>query len=133
MTTASNLVNQSTRPVGTAANNLLALDSSARIPAVDASQVTGITSGQVSGLAMIGVGQVWSSPTRVSGTTYTNTTGKPIMVRKTPSGTNQQWTIGGVALGTGQTGSTGYNWVDTAIVPVGATYSANFGSWLELS
>lgn len=81
----------------------------------------------------IGVGQVWSAPTRSSGVTYTNTTGKPIMVRKNPSGTNQQWTVGGVALGTGQTGSTGYNWIDTTIIPTGSTYSANFGSWLELS
>lgn len=81
----------------------------------------------------IGVGQVWSSPTRSSGVTYTNTTGKPIMVRKNPSGTSANWTIGGVTLTGGQTGSTGYNWIDTAIVPTGATYSANFGSWQELS
>jgi len=81
----------------------------------------------------IGYGQVWSSPARSAGVTYTNTTGKPIMVRKNPSGTSAAWTIGGVSLAGGQTGSTGYNWVDTAIVPVGATYSANFGSWQELS
>lgn len=133
MTTASNLVSHSTRPIGTAANNLLALDSTAKIPAVDGSQLTGLTTGQIAGLALLGVGQVWSSPTRAAGTTYTNTTGKPIMVRKNPSGTNAVWTIGGVNLSGGQTGSTGYNWVDTAIVPVGATYSANFGSWQELS
>jgi len=41
----------SVRKVGTAAGNLLALDNSAKIPAVDASQVTGLTGSQIASLS----------------------------------------------------------------------------------
>jgi hypothetical protein len=44
--------------------------------------VSSISSSQITGLAMIGVGQTWSdvSGSRAVGTEYQNTTGKPIMV-----------------------------------------------------
>lgn len=93
--------------------------------------------------AMLGVGQTWQDLTasRVSGTTYTNSTGRPIMVTaggQAVSGSPQitvvvqgvtiiQWNF---PYGTGQPVS--------FIVPTGATYSVTFGSgttmnrWVEL-
>ena len=43
--------------------------------------VTGsLTAGSYVGVPSVGVGQTWQAVTRISGTTYTNSTGKPIMV-----------------------------------------------------
>jgi hypothetical protein len=97
--------------------------------------------------ASIGYGQTWQDvgPTgtnaRVSGTTYTNSTGRPIMVTaggQAVSGSpNIAVVVAGVTIiswsfpyGTGQP--------VTFIVPVGATYSITFASgttlnrWAEL-
>jgi hypothetical protein len=88
----------------------------------------------------IGVGQTWQSftyPARIWETTYTNTTGKPIMIlilghcqpnqqyRLTINGTN---TNIGNSMGSGMSGD-GYL---TAIIPNGATYLAgNSGSGFD--
>lgn len=62
---------------GTAAGNVVKLDGSSRLPAVDASLLTNLP---VS--TPIGEGQTWQDvfSNRTSGTTYQNTTGRPIMV-----------------------------------------------------
>ena len=63
--------------IGTSANNLVQLDANAKLPAVDGSALTGVSS--------IGVGQSWTDVTssRAKDTEYQNTTGKPIMISVT--------------------------------------------------
>jgi len=93
--------------------------------------------------AGIGVNQTWQSVTRAIGTTYTNSTGKPIMVAITASCSNgftvQGLTINGVAVYAASvnvaTAASGFS----LIVPDGATYVTltNGGTltlitWVEL-
>jgi hypothetical protein len=84
----------------------------------------------------IGVGQTWQDVTasRASGTTYTNSTGKPIMVNigETTNG-SATLTVGGVQVA--QSTITGGDATMSAIVPDGTTYVATFGGlnfWAEL-
>lgn len=88
-------------------------------------------------------GEVWNDVTgsRVSGTTYTNDKGYPIMiVVSTANGTSQSVTVvvGGVTVSIQTGGGSGYTQgvMGTAIVPTGSTYSVTFtGStprWTEL-
>lgn len=86
-------------------------------------------------------GQTWTNVTasRVIGTTYTNTTGKPLVLMANFSAVGQlQWLIDGIGVGTnGDSG--GYNTMITLIIPSGSTYRCVTGSgspalqsWLEL-
>jgi hypothetical protein len=96
----------------------------------------------VSGAAGIGVGQTWQNVTgsRAKGTTYTNSTGKPIGVVVSldavfPS--SLTITVGGVNTVVCSHYGSGFNgWSGTVIVPDGTTYSATgAGSliqWAEL-
>jgi hypothetical protein len=84
----------------------------------------------------IGVGQTWQDVTssRSSGVTYTNSTGKPIMVN-IGENTNSAatLTVGGVQVA--QSTITGGDGTMSAIVPNGTTYVATFGGlnfWAEL-
>lgn len=88
----------------------------------------------------IGIGQTWQDVTssRVGGTTYTNSTGKPIMVnivRGQRGYVNSiSLTVGGVVVARSVTASDAGSTM-SAIVPNGATYilSANdFDNWAEL-
>lgn len=89
----------------------------------------------------IGVGQTWQnvSGSRTSGTTYTNSTGKPITVICGQSGagsaTTLTVTVGGVSFG-GQSTLSGGTIILSFVVPGGATYSATLGVaftiWMEL-
>jgi len=96
----------------------------------------------------LGVGQTWTLPTRVGGTTYTNSTGKPIQVLV---GLGQSFSGSGsatVVVSSVTISSTSYNttaggsgvpYTIAFIVPNGATYSVsvsggtNLGTWAELS
>ena len=101
--------------------------------------------------ASIGYGQTWQDVTgsRAFGTTYTNSTGKPIFIvvtGTTPSGANGAFTltIGGVIVAengiVGNGGNSGQHRIPTsAIVPPGSTYSAQqsvatstLDRWVEL-
>jgi len=80
----------------------------------------------------LGDGQAWQNVTasRVSGTVYTNTTGRPIQVQASITTGAVTATCGGVAVAT-----SAYH--ASFVVPVGATYSVTFGSpvnpvWSEL-
>lgn len=88
-----------------------------------------------------GAGQAWQVLTgsRVSGTTYTNSTGKPIMVRIVGTGSNQQatTTVGGIGIGSNLNNNTASAVVEVYVVPTGLTYSTTFSagtilSWSEL-
>jgi hypothetical protein len=96
----------------------------------------------------LGVGQTWQNVTgsRTSGTTYTNNTGKPIMVnvRATQAGISRSTltaNVGGVSfmIGNDENSSGGATAVASVLIPTGATYSITVGSnsssiqqWVEL-
>jgi len=96
-------------------------------------------------LQQIGVGQTWTnvSGSRTAGTTYTNSTGKPIQVIASFQASAQtnfaQGTINGLTVyGSVTTGSTQWGTI-SYIVPNGNTYSATMNgggvtatNWLEL-
>ncbi len=82
-----------------------------------------------------GVGQTWQdvSASRATNTTYTNNTGKPIMVNIYWAGTNGSITatVNGVSFQIASNG--GFAMAGNVIVPTGATYSMNnFSTWHEL-
>jgi hypothetical protein len=95
----------------------------------------------------LGYNQTWSLPTRSSGTTYTNSTSRPIFVMIAISGSlsgSGTFTIvvGGTTIlsasyGT-NAGGGGQPYASSFIVPAGATYVATvsgdfgIGSWSEL-
>lgn len=91
-------------------------------------------------LSSLGYGQTWQSTSaslisRVSGTTYYNTTGKPITVTIQPANAiNIVVVVGGLQITSSGIGSG--SWPSyTFIVPVGASYSvtnAGFQNWAEL-
>jgi len=94
------------------------------------------------GALALGVGQTWQDVTgsRVSGTTYYNTTGKPIQldVIATNPGTHSNFiiTINGVSLGSVYAGAVASHDNRNTIVPNGQSYllttSGSFFQWSEL-
>ncbi len=90
-------------------------------------------------LKEIGVGQTWQDVTasRASGVTYTNTTGKPIVVNvSSNAGTGSyNFFVNGVSIVGITESSASNNAFMGIIVPNGATYSTNYTSifnWSEL-
>lgn len=90
----------------------------------------------------IGIGQTWQDVTgsRVGGTTYTNTTGRPIEVYATSSNSASAQgltlTVNGLALSGPQVASNNTTTV-CGIVPPGGTYSVTvtlgaLARWVEL-
>lgn len=111
------------------------------------STVQGAGGNAMTALQSIGFGQTWQNVTgsRASGTTYYNTTGKPILVNVTVSSSGltygtAQATVSGVALNVHQVGGasgTTMIYGPTFIVPPGASYSVSIASgslhtWTEL-
>lgn len=87
----------------------------------------------------LGVNQTWQSLTanRALGTTYTNTTGKPIMVYCHVAGTGRcDITLNDVYIGQFQANASFVNGNASFIVPANHTYlitgAANLASWSEL-
>lgn len=113
-----------------AASGLVTLNGSGQLPAVSGALLTNLPA------TGLGIGQTLQNVTgsRSSGTTYTNSTSSPILVLITGSGGGSNYTVGGVTISGGQTGSTGYNFVTTFIVPAGQTYSytGTINAWAEL-
>ena len=94
----------------------------------------------VQGDAGLGYGQTWQLVTgsRTSGTTYYNTTGKPIMLSVQPTGVAGSLTvsIGGVTVAS-SFNTLSSNVSITFIVPVGLSYSVTAATttislWAEL-
>lgn len=93
--------------------------------------------------ASIGVGQTWQTVTgsRAIGVTYTNTTGKPILVSiyiYLPSSQSSNLVVDGIIVSTMRNPFTSGNYWATiqAIIPNSSTYSASNGTlqfWNELS
>ena len=97
--------------------------------------------------AGIGVNQTWQLPTRAGGTTYTNSTGKPIQVTisfsQNLSGSGSATVVvSGVTISSTSYNTTagggGLPYTYSFIVPNGATYSISvsggtgLGTWAEL-
>lgn len=93
-------------------------------------------------LPVLGVGQTWQTVTgsRSLGVTYTNSTGKPIMVNvratMTDASNTVVITVGGVATGGGSASNTNIA-AHSTVVPPGATYVAtaaggSLSLWAEL-
>lgn len=108
--------------------------------AVVLTNATGTANALVAG---IGVNQTWQNVTasRAAGTTYTNSTGKPIMVSVTAvrvgSSSSLSVVVGGVTIFAADASSQWYGSNDPCfIVPAGATYvvtsSTGFRNWAEL-
>jgi len=105
------------------------------------STIQGAGGNALTAMSSLGYGQTWQNVagSRVSGTTYYNTTGKPIMVSVACSATNTvgSVTVQGVALG-GFTNSGGTQEnCNTFVVPTGASYvvtiaGGTFSKWAEL-
>jgi hypothetical protein len=102
--------------------------------AVDINGTTGLTfnNGSTQDVGGIGIGQTWQTFTRVGGTTYTNSTGKPIFLSIQTTGNNTggggtNLTIDGVVVAIGQGYAGGIGMAQgfglSAIVPNGSTYS----------
>jgi hypothetical protein len=113
-----------------------------RAPNVSGSTVLTLdtTSGTLA--SPIGVGQTWENVTlsRTKGTTYTNSTGKPILIAVSLNETfPSSWSItinGSVVISSSHSGSSYNGWSGAVIVPNEATYSATgagtLKSWWEL-
>ena len=91
-------------------------------------------------LSSLGYGQTWQSPTRALGTTYYNLTGKPIAVSikfGNTSGGDISILVNGLSVSEMSFGTVAIFPFMSAIVPVGASYSATnnvsgFSFWREL-
>lgn len=98
----------------------------------------------VAALPLFGVSQTWQNviSSRVAGVTYTNTTGKPIMVSISNASNPYQvfnLFVNGVQVAYSNSGGGSYSQVGliTAVVPHGAAYYAavpvgNISNWFEL-
>jgi len=102
------------------------------------SQIQGQGGQALADLSSLGYGQTWQDVggSRVSGTTYYNTTGKPItvLVRGQNGGTNQ-YVVNGVSLPAVSTNSLNVFPFSTVVVPPLMSYSctsASFTGWYEL-
>jgi hypothetical protein len=94
------------------------------------------------GATVLGIGQAWQnvSGSRANNTTYTNTTGRTIVVSVSASVTaagDGTLTIGGVQVGRAAWSSGSQAQQLAGVVPPGATYNVNFttgsiGVWSEL-
>jgi hypothetical protein len=109
------------------------------------STIQGVGGQALAAMSSIGYGQTWQSPSRSAGTTYYNTTGKPILVsvsgRMNALNTNYTYIyVSGVlityAFGGGGAGNAFFDVPGTVIVPPGASYFVtNVGGisfWNEL-
>lgn len=110
------------------------------------SAIQGAGGNALDSLQSIGYGQTWKNFTvgtqRVVGTTYYNTTGRPIMVSangvSTIAGWNFGWTVAGVVVGNGGMQSNGGAYMtQSTIIPPGASYvltqsGTTINNWQEL-
>lgn len=117
---------------------------STAVPTIAVNAKGQITSASDTTIPLLGVSQTWQEVSRSIGTTYTNSTGKPIAVSvqiSLANGATATLTVGSVVVAQ-NTGRNGAYIQDTvsgetlyAIVPNGATYVASGGSlvrWVEL-
>lgn len=96
--------------------------------ATDHTAAQGIGGMAYAAMQSVGFGQTWNiytSTTRAIGTTYYNTTGRPISVFMSASGTPPSVTVNGINIGSNLAGSTPINF----IVPPGGAYFVSGATW----
>jgi hypothetical protein len=96
--------------------------------------VQGVGGQALTAMSSLGYGQTWQNVfgSRTSGTTYYNTTGKPITVAVSDQTFITNFTVNGITIAA--TASTNVAFA-TAVVPAGGSYSCTAGTltrWLEL-
>jgi len=97
------------------------------------STIQGYGGQALAAMSSLGYGQTWQSVTRTSGTTYYNTTGKPIFLMVFYSSSSCTITINGAALGPVASANGTTQTVNMAIIPTGASYSTSLtGTAYEL-
>ena len=116
-------------------------------PSTNGNVLTSNGTDWVSSTGPVGVSQTWQLPTRVSGTSYTNSTGKPIQVLVTFNQNTSASGTGVVVVGGVTISSTNYSlsasggsifYTVSFIVPnstaytVTATSGVSIGTWAEL-
>jgi hypothetical protein len=106
-------------------SNAITIDASQAVTMPGNLTVTGTltATGGVSG--GLGTGQTWQAVTRTSGTTYTNSTSKPIIFAPFYSGSIAGYislTIGGFNLGLFGTNGAACGLIGAFVVPPGSTY-----------
>jgi hypothetical protein len=86
------------------------------------STIQGYGGQALASMSSIGYGQTWQAVTRTGGTTYYNTTGKPIVANQYSSNvTAVQITVNGVVVATSE-GLSGNTLTTSIIIPPGASY-----------
>lgn len=101
------------------------------------SLVQGAGGNAATSMMSLGFGQTWSGPVRALGTTYYNTTGRPIAVaiRCTSAGATSQLVVNGTTVAQAYSSGSSEAFM-FSIIPPGASYVATggtFGNWTELS
>jgi hypothetical protein len=101
------------------------------------STIQGVGGQALNAMSSLGYGQTWQAVTRTSGTTYYNTTGRPIGIFITcNSNVGATLVVNGFTVGTGTTGTAGTQPCLGATIPVGAsyviTYAGGTGTTTEL-
>jgi hypothetical protein len=90
------------------------------------STIQGVGGQALAAMSSLGYGQTWQAPSRAIGTTYYNTTGKPIMVTAVYANTSTNQTVGftvaGVNISFDQNSTANTGAGGTLIIPPGASY-----------
>lgn len=128
----------------TVTNGLTTSNYNSYAPTLTGTGASGTWAINISGTATnvtnaLGSGQTWQNPSRSAGTTYTNSTGKPIQVIVSvglSSGTSSTASVGGVAVSKLDTGSASLYASHSFVVPNSTTYVVTSGgtitNWAEL-
>jgi len=97
------------------------------------STIQGYGGQALSAMSSLGYGQTWQTVTRTSGTTYYNTTGKPITVCAVATGNNTLVTVVGGITVANQAALAGLNNVIFSVVPPGVSYVITCPSFQAVS
>lgn len=92
------------------------------------STIQGVGGQALTALSSIGYGQTWQSVTRTSGTTYYNTTGKPILFTAVSTNTsaNVNVQVSGLDVMIAWSATTNSRTPGTVIIPPGQSYSITY-------
>lgn len=131
-----------TGTLATVNSNTGSFGSATAIPVVTVNGKGLVIGASTTNVASVGVGQTWQDMTasRVKGTTYTNSTGKPIqiLVRGGQGGdSGGDLYINGNLVGSHQSSAANLKWTHSAVIPYGSTYKVDgvfctIASWFEL-
>lgn len=134
MTLAANLAALARRVVGISANNLVALDGSAKLPAVDGSQLMGLLKGgltfNLAGTAVdvTGIPVIARRVTIIFSALSTNGSSQPVLRLGTSAGIESTLYIGCVAVGGTNAGSAMYGVATPTGISMASSNSATYNT-----